>query len=594
MIRKPHVGRDKLDSLQLAVVDLVVKARKNVFITGAGGTGKSVVLCVIQDELRKQGIPFAVTGSTGHSATHVNGQTLHSWLGCGLGDGGTQNVISRVHKQADVCKRLQDCQILIIDEISMVSADFLDLVDAIPRDVRDSLAPFGGLCVVPCGDCAQMPPVDNTHHKYCFQSNVWPLGIHCVVQLEHNYRQTEDGEFLAQLNKMRLGMQEDGDHRFWEGLVERKGKKRRIAELEVALPSPVLLGEGSTALAPSVPVVPLVPVVAVHHEIEPTRLFPHNRDVDAENERQLKATCDPTTIQTFEREEKITPPRCPQHTRRLLQQWLDKKAKDSMSKQTVQLAIGAQVMLTANLDVEGQRANGSRGVVVRFSTGGWPVVKFTDGKDTEIRKHPWTFESEPFKAACPRACYKQVPLRLAWSLSTHKVQGMTLDAVECKINRDVFEEGMAYTMLSRTRNRKSLRLLAYDRNMVRTNPDVKQFYAKLTHNLPLAPVVSALTPGIGALGASVVAGGTIGTISSTGNPAAMSASGPVLVPGPGNMPSLPTATCDKDTGQVAAPSSGGAEQQASRLVEAFLQQANERQRQNSILRYLEPRNRPTD
>ncbi len=497
-----EIDLDSLDVLQRAVVDLVVKHRKNVYLNGDAGTGKSHTLHALQQELTKAGIVFYVTAPTGIAASHVYGQTLHSWLGCHSVEAEIDTMVADINKRKVVRERLLKTSVLMIEEIGMVSKDLFDKLDAVLQRVRKNIAPFGGIGLVLLGDFMQLAPVrpfkslppslssssesnNNGNNKitneiFCFQSSVWPLAVHCEIVLTKNYRQGDrDPEFCTRLTNTRINPQAD-DHAYWQSLVAAaascsgKGKKRKQPSESSASASSSSVGTTSAEQSSS-------SSNNNNISIQPTRLHAHNKSVDEDNDRMLRLTCPPETQRVFEYKEaahcgKVTGMMA-QVLRKQMQGWLDTKKKDALSKPSLTLGIPAQVMLTANLDVQGQRANGSRGVVTRYSRRGYPVVRFLDGKETEIVPRTWMYK-DPLHAGV-YAQYTQIPLRLAWSLSIHKVQGMTLDSAEFAIDYKIFEPGMAYCALSRIRSKQGLKLLSYDPSVVRVHLEAQQFDMKM-------------------------------------------------------------------------------------------------------------------
>lgn len=192
-----------------------------------------------------------------------------------------------------------------------------------------------------------------------------------------------------------------------------------------------------------------------------TRLCTHKDDVELTNENKLKQL--PGVVRMYEAVDSDP----------MLVQTID--AQSPVSR-LLQLKVGAQVMLTKNLDVQRGLVNGARGVVVDFQPGnqGLPRVRFLCGAVEVMKRERWMFKA-------PGGLYlsrQQLPLKLAWAISIHKSQGMTLDCVEISLAR-VFESGQAYVALSRARSLEGLRVMDFDPRVVQANQDVLIFYKRL-------------------------------------------------------------------------------------------------------------------
>nr|XP_055058562.1 ATP-dependent DNA helicase PIF1-like isoform X3 [Misgurnus anguillicaudatus] len=322
------------------------------------------------------------------------------------------------------------CKHLIIDEISMVEAEFFDKLEAIARSIRRSTEPFGGIQLIVCGDFLQLPPVTKGKDKpnFCFQSRSWRKCIHMNMELTEVRRQT-DKTFISLLQAVRVG---------------------RVTE------------EVTAQLLKS-----------AYHCIErdgilATRLCTHKDDVELTNENKLKHL--PGPVRVFEAVDSDP----------MLVQTIDSQ---SPVGRLLQLKVGAQVMLTKNLDVQRGLVNGARGVVVDFQPGsqarnypcsGLPRVRFLCGAVEVMKRERWMFKA----SGGLYLSRQQLPLKLAWAISIHKSQGMTLDCVEISLAR-VFESGQAYVALSRARSLEGLRVMDFDPRVVQANQDVLIFYKKL-------------------------------------------------------------------------------------------------------------------
>ncbi|XP_003220289.2 ATP-dependent DNA helicase PIF1 [Anolis carolinensis] len=420
-VKKPWsmCSRVTLSQEQSMVLNAVLSG-KNVFFTGSAGTGKSYLLKRIIASLPPNGT--YATASTGVAACQIGGTTLHGFAGIGSGKAPLSQCIELAQRPG-VRQQWLNCRRLIIDEISMVEGDFFDKLEAVARDVRNCEDPFGGIQLIICGDFLQLPPVSKGTEKprFCFQAKSWRRCIHLNMELTEVRRQT-DREFISLLNMVRLG--------------------RCTEEVTRQL------------------------TLTATHKVErdgilATQLCTHKEDVELTNARQLQelpgeqrsfkaVDSDPTSV-------KIIDAQCPVNS-------------------VIELKQGAQVMLTKNLDVSRGLVNGARGVVTGFETDGrgLPKVKFLCGVTNAVGMERWLLKG-------PAGTYlsrQQLPLKLAWAISIHKSQGMSLDCAEVSLAR-VFEYGQAYVALSRARSLVGLRVLDFDPKVVRANPYVLQFYKQL-------------------------------------------------------------------------------------------------------------------
>ncbi|KAI7810179.1 ATP-dependent DNA helicase PIF1 [Triplophysa rosa] len=409
----------KLSKDQTAVLNAVLSG-KNVFFTGSAGTGKSFLLKRIVGSLPPKST-FA-TASTGVAACHIGGTTLHNFAGIGSGSAPLEQCLELAQRPG-VLQHWTTCKHLIIDEISMVEAEFFDKLEAIARSIRRSTEPFGGIQLIVCGDFLQLPPVTKGKDKpnFCFQSRSWRKCIRMNMELTEVRRQT-DKTFISLLQAVRVG---------------------RVTEEVTAR----LLKSANHCIE--------------RDGILATRLCTHKDDVELTNESKLKQL--PGPMRVFEAVDSDP----------MLVQTIDSQSPVSRS---LQLKVGAQVMLTKNLDVQRGLVNGARGVVIDFQSGnhGLPRVKFLCGVAEVMKRERWMLKA----SGGHYLSRQQLPLKLAWAISIHKSQGMTLDCVEISLAR-VFESGQAYVALSRARSLEGLRVMDFDPRVVQANQDVLLFYKKL-------------------------------------------------------------------------------------------------------------------
>ncbi|XGW09890.1 hypothetical protein V3C99_011840 [Haemonchus contortus] len=398
----------KLSEEQRNVIRCVLQTSENVFFTGSAGTGKSVVLRRIIEML-----PAAttfVTAATGVAACQLGGITLHSFAGIGVGRGSPEDCLNIALSKDNVVKQWKTCTHLIIDEISMVDAEFFTKIEYDNR-------PFGGVKLIVTGDFLQLPPVcgKNDSVKFCFESEAWSRSIQKTIMLKQVHRQ-DDAHFVKVLQEIRVGKCSD------DVCTALSGTKSNDFSVD---------------------------------GLVPTRLCTHTSDALAVNTRcleELEGSC-----KVFEAEDS---------------QFIPESLRGTVAKRLV-LKVNTQVMLMKNLDLTRGLSNGSRGVVTKFSKRGFPLVRFYSAHE-EIEVTPIRFavrvpgNDEP-------ACRRQLPLQLAWAISIHKSQGLTLDAVEVSLER-VFAEGQSYVALSRARSLSSLRVIAFDASVIRANKNVIRYY----------------------------------------------------------------------------------------------------------------------
>ncbi|NXW16255.1 PIF1 helicase, partial [Circaetus pectoralis] len=412
----------RLSAEQEAVLG-AVRSGKSVFFTGCAGTGKSFLLKKIVGSLPPKST--YATASTGVAACHIGGTTLHAFAGIGSGKAPLEQCI-QLAERPGVRQHWLACQHLIIDEISMVDGKFFDKLEAVARAVRKRDEPFGGIQLIICGDFLQLPPVckANEETNFCFQAKSWRKCIHINMELTEVRRQT-DKTFVSLLSAVRLGRCTEEVTRLLMQTAANRSERDGILA---------------------------------------TRLCTHKDDVEITNERCLQQLSG--KVHTFEALDsdpmlvKLIDAQCPVGGR-------------------VELKLGAQVMLAKNLDVSQGLVNGARGVVVGFESEqkGLPKVRFLCGATQVIKMEKWVFKG----LSGVHLSRQQLPLKLAWAISIHKSQGMSLDCVEISLSR-VFECGQAYVALSRARSLAGLRVLDFDPKVVRADPSVLQFYKQLRHH----------------------------------------------------------------------------------------------------------------
>jgi len=448
----------------------ILKTGQNVFLTGSAGSGKTYTLNQYIDYLRARRVPVAVTASTGIAATHMNGTTIHSWSGIGIKDELTDRDLSTLSRKQFLADRLKDTAVLVIDEISMLHAKQLNLVSQVLKHIRKNDKAFGGIQVVVAGDFFQLPPIgskgETNREKFAFMSEAWLDAKFHICYLSEQHRQVSDAanggldldDILNQIRRQEVTFE-------------------AIAALEATYDQSV--------------------------DIKRTRLYTHNLNVNKINDKELAsldgemmrfeatATGDSKLVETLK--------------------------KTVRTQDELILKVGAKVMFIKN-NAELGVSNGTMGELIGFAavkiddkessdalieddssddvdekaagekttkgkksaakkdkekpkskkptTQKMPVVRLNSGREVIAEPEEWIIEDETGDVL---ASYLQVPLCLAWAITIHKSQGMTLDAAEIDLSR-TFELGQGYVALSRLKSLSGLQLLGMNDMSLQLDP----------------------------------------------------------------------------------------------------------------------------
>lgn len=393
----------------------ILKTGAHVFLTGEAGSGKTHTINQYTDYLRHHEIDFAVTASTGIAATHIHGMTIHSWSGIGVQSTLDDDALKHIAENRYVSKRIKKAKVLIIDEISMLDGRVLELVERVCRRVRKLGMPFGGLQVVLVGDFFQLPPVAGKNQQsieFAFNAEVWQALSPTVCYLTEQHRQ-EDATFLKILSAIRRN---EFDETHFESISERI----------------ITVGEAPDDM---------------------TRLYSHNANVDTLNAVELKRLSGRTHAYAMAL-------RGPEALTSAL-------VRGCLSPERLELKIGASVMFTKNNSSAGF-VNGTLGTVIGFTADKkYPIVETRDGLKIETEPMEWTIAEgdEVF------AKITQIPLRLAWAMTIHKSQGVSLDAAVMDLSQ-TFEYGQGYVALSRVRTLSGIHLLGVNARAFQVHPIV--------------------------------------------------------------------------------------------------------------------------
>ncbi len=382
----------------------ILKTGANVFLTGSAGAGKTYTLNQYIHYLRARKIPVAITASTGIAATHMNGMTIHAWSGIGIKDSLDDDELSWMFERKYLREQIDKTEVLIIDEISMLHGKQLDMVNQVLKFFKQNDKPFGGIQVIVAGDFFQLPPVSKNKEanrdKFCFMSAAWQEAKFSICYLTEQYRQQNNqlNQILNEIRQQNVSSQ---------SIQQLKQTKQQTLEKDI------------------------------------TRLFTHNVDVEQINQRHLASLSQSEKVFSAELA----------GNQKLLQTLIS----NVRAPQELILKQGAKVMFVKN-NMENGYINGTLGEIVGFVEEQQkllPKVKLRSGLTMIVSPETWSIDNDSGKTL---ASYSQIPLCLAWAITVHKSQGMTLEAAEIDLSQ-TFEKGQGYVALSRLKSLEGLRLL---------------------------------------------------------------------------------------------------------------------------------------
>ncbi len=403
---------------------------KNILVTGGAGTGKSYLLNFL-----KRNYPLSrleIAASTGIAALNVGGSTIHSWAGIGLANIPVEKIIENIFsaKAIRARRRIRQARALAIDEISMISAELFEILNRVFQAVRENNLPMGGIQIIVFGDFLQLPPInrDSQNYNFCFNGKVWKdLNFQPFV-LEQSFRQN-DAEFIRILNNLRFGKVSDDDRKILESRIKADDTNQAI---------------------------------------RPTILTTHNYKVEKINQEELKKIPHPEII--HQAEYRGAPER------------IEFLRRNCLAQDTLRLKVGAQVMMIKNTYQKDGIINGSLGIIKDFSPRkNFPIVEFVNGKILTIGPDEWLLEkfNDGHKESVIEAELQQIPLILAWAITIHKSQGLTLDKISCDLS-DSFSPGQIYVALSRARSLSGVFIESINFNRLTSNDEAVNFYRNLT------------------------------------------------------------------------------------------------------------------
>lgn len=421
----------------------------NILITGPGGSGKSYLIKLIKERIESIGKNIQVCAMTGCAAVllQCKAKTIHSWGGIGISSGNPKDIINRVVQNRHKKKAWKSIDVLVIDEVSMMSKKMFDIIDTIARISRGKKdIPFGGIQIVLSGDFYQLPPIgengDIDSMAFCFESENWKDCIPKTIQLTTIYRQ-KDSLYKKILNQIRVG-------RITQTTIDCLTKRVNVP---------------------------------ITDDIVPTILYPTRRQSDNVNNKEYKnlASVEEFTFELQVNDEVINLKEQQKLIRRgccteYVEAETTSLTNSILVDKILKLKVGTRVMCIANIDQECDLpiVNGSQGIVVSFSENGLiPVVKFQNGSIRQINLHCWNSEN------VPGLSISQIPLVYSWALTIHKSQGVTLDTAQIDVGSRIFECGQTYVALSRVKDINGLYLTSFNYRFIKVNKKAKAFYDSL-------------------------------------------------------------------------------------------------------------------
>ena len=405
----------------------VLKMGRNVFLTGAAGSGKTYILNEYIKDLKEHGVDVAVTASTGIAATHLKGVTIHSWSGIGIKDTLTDYDLDSLEEREYLWKRFDKTKVLVIDEISMLSASTLNCVDRVCKLFKRNELPFGGMQVIFSGDFFQLPPIEKKKPAYeentifmdeeevsttpfAFKSTAWREADLYPCYLSEQFRQKE-GALMDLLSEIRRG---EVSEKSIELLNKRIIKKEKEEE-------------------------------------DITKLHTHNLNVDGFNNKKLEE------IDEAESSYRMTS--------KGKENLIDALKRGCLVPENLVLKKGALVMFVKNNPTAGY-VNGTVGEIVDFEDI-YPLVETKEGHRIVASPQTWAVE----EGTKTLAEISQVPLKLAWAVTIHKSQGMTLDKAVIDLSQ-AFVEGQGYVALSRVKTLDGLFLKGFNQKALEVHREV--------------------------------------------------------------------------------------------------------------------------
>lgn len=413
-----------LNEEQKKAYDFILKG-KNVLLLGQAGTGKSYVVSKIKKYYDENNINYGITAPTGIAAYNINGKTLNSFLGIGLGKDTAELMYSKVNY--GIKKKLKKLEVLIIDEISMLNSELFDKISLYLSLIKNNTLLFGGIQLILIGDFFQLQPITG---DFCFTSDLWNDCKFNIIQLTTIIRQQNDPLFQEILLGLRYGICSENTYAI---LKEQKYDKFKDSV------------------------------------VKPTKLFSRNENVDDINLKEFKK------IKSIHNHSIIYNTLFYDEKNQLVPLFDVFSQLNSLSiPESIELSIGCQVIVTFNINIENGLVNGTRGVIIDIQKN-FVVIQLVNNQTCEI--HPQKIPINLDDKIKGYAVF--MPLKLAYALTIHKCQGMTMDAIQIDIGKKIFTYGQAYTAISRAKDLKSVEILDISKSSFKINPTVLEFYKSI-------------------------------------------------------------------------------------------------------------------
>lgn len=417
-LMKPNTERDLslLSEEQVFALDMC-ESGENIFLTGGAGSGKSYVIREFMKTKDEKQMP--ILASTGAAAVLLGGRTFHSFFGLGIMEGGAQATLDRLMNDKRAIKRIRQVEGVIIDEVSMIPGEALQVAEAISQIARESTLPWGGLRVIAVGDFGQLPPVTKNGQKrdWCFLNEVWKRSDFQTCHLKLNQR-IQNIDFLNVLADVREGKLTPRVQNF----LEERTKP--------------------------------------HDEDHPgTRLFPRRDQSDDYNQKKLKEINeDEILVDSIYLGE---------------QRFIEILSKSAPVPALLKLKIGCRIMFLKN-DPQRRWVNGTRGTLTGFEADHLTVRK-EGGREVKVEKLSFSMLDAEGNA---KASVIQFPVILAYATTIHKSQGATLDELWCDLGA-LWEPGHGYVALSRLRDPSGLHIVRWSPRSFIVDPEVQKFYGDI-------------------------------------------------------------------------------------------------------------------
>jgi ATP-dependent DNA helicase PIF1 len=423
-----------------------ISQNKNIFLNSPGGCGKSYILKYVYNYMKTNSphIKIALTSSTGISAVNIGGVTLHHYTGIGLGKANVQTIVNYIKKDKRIVNRWRNVDYIFLDEISMLGGSLIDKLNQIGQVIRGNSQPFGGIKFFISGDNLQLPPIDD---YWFFQTDIWEQMEFIIIRNFTPYRYP-DIKWFNMLMRIRVG----------------KPKKRDIKKLK----SRIIESDDQVSNV--------------------TKLFPKNKDVFYENAMKLSQLT--SSIQSFQCfdvvyiKDVLGKAMIPIDLNNNPKYQAYTKMMDDAVPQVLDLKIGAECILTYNIDVANGLANGVKCTIIEIIQPNNDLKKTnlllfaeSGGVNVKVNDQIHFVSCVKFSLEDDEIIYNrlQVPLKVAYAFSVHKVQGLSLSSVCTSIGSDIFCSGQAYVALSRCKRLEDLYLYDFDPKKILVDSDAMKF-----------------------------------------------------------------------------------------------------------------------